>query len=290
MKHNKLAYLFLLPTVLILVVFLVSPMFTGIYFSFQKLSLQGISEFVGFQNYLLLLKENRFLGNLLLTLVYIAGNLFLSLPLAYAAALFVTKRLRGTLLFRAFFLLPWIVAPIVSAVLFRSLVDPTIGPIAQLLETISGKSTVILADTTLALLVIILHSCWRSFPFMMLFLVAGMMTIPNEVYEAAQMDGANSWERFWHITIPLTKVHLIIVLLIISLWTMQDVEGVYALTQGGPGYATEVTAVRLFKEAFINFDLNIASTIGVFLLAIGIIAMTFYLKIVGRGRTEEMNV
>jgi len=279
----KLPYLFLLPGVILLIFFLAVPLISGIYMSFQKISLKGISEFVGFQNYRLLVGEERFRNNLLLSVLYVAGNVGLSVPLAYAAALLITGKLRGTQFFRAIFLTPFIVTPVVSAILFRSMVDPSSGPISTLLEMVAGKRYIILADSTLAMLTIIGHSFWRSFSFVMLFLAAGIATIPTEIYEAAKVDGAGAWARFRSVTFPLTKVHLAIVLLIITMWTVQDAETVYALTGGGPGYSTEVTAVRLFKDAFINFNLSYGATIGVFLLILSAIFMVLYFNLMMRG-------
>jgi len=279
----KLPYLFLLPGVILLIFFLALPLISGIYMSFQKISLAGISEFVGFQNYRLLVGEERFRNNLLLSVLYVAGNVGLSVPLAYAAALLITGKLRGTQFFRAIFLTPFIVTPVVSAILFRSMVDPSFGPITTLLEMITGKRYIILADSTLAMLTIIGHSFWRSFSFVMLFLAAGIATIPTEIYEAAKVDGAGAWARFRNVTFPLTKIHLAIVLLIITMWTVQDAETVYALTGGGPGYSTEVTAVRLFKDAFINFNLSYGATIGVFLLMLSAVFMVLYFNLMMRG-------
>jgi ABC-type sugar transport system permease subunit len=163
------------------------------------------------------------------------------------------------------------------------MVDPSFGPISALLEMITGERYIILADSTLAMLTIIGHSFWRSFSFVMLFLAAGIATIPAEIYEAAKVDGAGAWARFRSVTFPLTKMHLAIVLLIITMWTLQDAETVYALTGGGPGYSTEVTAVRLFKDAFINFNLSYGATIGVFLLMLSAVFMVLYFNLMMRG-------
>ncbi|MCP4406039.1 MAG: sugar ABC transporter permease [bacterium] len=114
---------------------------------------------------------------------------------------------------------------------------------------------------------------------MMLFLAAGLASIPDELYEAAKVDGTNGWQRFWHLTFPLTRVHLAIVMLMISMWTMQDTETIYALTRGGPGYSTEVTAVRMLKDAFVNFNLYRGSVIGVMLIFLSIFFMFFYLRV-----------
>lgn len=281
--HNEIqAYGFLAPTIILIAIFLISPLVTGLMMSLYKTSLSGVTKFIGFKNYWLLLTEGRFINNLKLSLIYVLGNLTISLPLSYILALLITSKLRSASFLRGIFLLPWVVAPIVSAVLFRSLVDPTFGPLSFLVEKISGQPVVILADSVGAMGIVILHSAWRSLPFMALFLAAGMAMIPKELYEAAMVDGASKWKQFFTLTFPLTKIHLIMVLLTITLWTLQDAETVYAMTEGGPGYSTEVMAVRLFKESFINFDLNSGATMGVLLLLLGLIFMIIYIQFIGR--------
>ena len=280
-KHQEQAqaYAMLSPMLLLLAIFLISPMVTGLIMSLYKTSLSGITTFVGLRNFKLLLTEERFLTNLRLTIIYVIGNISISLPLAYVLAMLITKKLRGATLLRGIFLLPWVVAPIVSTVLFRSLVDPAFGPLSLLLEKISGKQIVMLADPFLAMGTIIFHSVWRSLPFMALFLASGMTMIPRETYEAARVDGAGRWKQFTSITFPLTRIHLIIILLTISLWTMQDAETIYAMTEGGPGYSTEVIAVRMFKESFINFNLNNGAAMGILLLLLGATFMFIYTRI-----------
>ena len=147
---------------------------------------------------------------------------------------------------------------------------------------------VILADPTWSMLTVILHSFWRSFPFMMLFLAAGLASIPDEIYEAARVDGTNGWQRFWYLTFPMTRVHLGMVMLVISMWTVQDAETIYALTRGGPGYSTEVIAVRMMKDAFVNFNMYNGAVIGIQLILISIFFMFIYLRLLaGIGGGEE---
>ena len=271
---------------MLLVIFLISPVITGIILSLQKTSFTGEADFTGIRNYTYLFQEERFLQNVGLSLIYVFGNLFLSLPVAYVTALLISSKIRGHRFFRSFYLIPWIIAPVVSAVLFRSLVNPLSGPVSLFVEKITGSQKVFLAGPVLAMLVVIVHSFWRSFPFMMLFLSAGIAAIPKEVYEAAEVDGVNRWNKFRYITFPLTRLHLTIILLIITMWTLQDAETIYALTEGGPGYSTEVTAVRLFKESFINFDLNIGAAIGIILVLVSVFIMLIYLRLTFR---EELS-
>ncbi|MFB0547075.1 MAG: carbohydrate ABC transporter permease, partial [Anaerolineae bacterium] len=239
-RRYRLPYLFLLPTTLLLVSLLGWPLISILYFCLHKTPLSGPSEFVGLGNFQLLFNEARFWDNLAASLKYLIGVLGLSLPVAYLAAVLISGKLRGRGFFRTLFLLPWIIAPIVSSILFRTLLDPYTGPIPALLKFLTGNKYLFLVEPGLAVLTIILHSAWRSFPFEMLLIAAGLTAIPAELYDAAKVDGAGTWAQFRHITFPLTRNQLAIAVLLITIWTLQDAEGVYALTGGGPGYFTEV--------------------------------------------------
>jgi ABC-type sugar transport system permease subunit len=274
-----LPYLYLLSATILLVGLLVLPFVSGIAMSLQSMKLSGEVKWVGLGNFLMLFRESRFSADIRNSLFYILGNILLSTPFAYGAALLITSKFKQAFFFRGIFLLPWIIAPVVSTVLFRSMVDPTTGPVSAFLSLLAHKQIIILSNPTMALVTVIVHSFWRSFPFIMLFLAAGMASIPDELYESAVVDGANSWKRFIHITVPLTSNQLGLSLLMVTIWTLHDAETIYAFTQGGPGYSTETLAVRLFKMSFINFDLNMGATIGVILILISLVFMFFYLKL-----------
>lgn len=283
MRKYMLPYLLLSPTVILLVAFLAVPFFSLFYYGVHKTDLQGVSTYTGLNNFRVLIQEARFIQNLQNTLLYLVGVLVISIPLAYFAASLISSNMAGVGVLRTIFLIPWVLAPVVTALLFKTMLDPTSGPITMLLKWIFGQPVYLTLSPDGAKLVIILHSAWRSFPFEMLLIAAGITSIPVELYEAAKVDGASLWEQFRYITLPLTRVQLFSAILMISVWTIQDAEGVYALTQGGPGYATEVTGVRLFKEAFLYFNISLASSIGIALIVLSIIVMTLYLRILGKG-------
>ncbi|MCP4401623.1 MAG: sugar ABC transporter permease [bacterium] len=286
-KKHRTAYLFLLPTAVLVLGFLISPIVSGTVMSLYKARLSGATKFVGLQNFMKLFNEARFLNNVKLTLLYVLGNILLSTPLAYVAAILITQKMKAANFFRGIFLLPWITAPVVSSLLVLSLLDPSRGLVTTLVKAITGHSVVILANPVLSMFVVILHSFWRSFPFMMLFLAAGLASIPNEIYEAAKVDGTTGWQRFWFLTFPMTRIHLAMVMLVVSMWTAQDTETVYALTGGGPGYSTEVLAVRMLKGAFINFNLYSGAVIGVLLILMSLGFMFVYLRLFAGMGGEE---
>ena len=274
----------ILPSVLILVIFLLGPILAGLFMSLNQTHLNGEVRFVGFENYIQLLTEGgRFFNNLRVTLIYVITNVSLTIPMAYITALLITRSSSLSSFFKSLYLLPWISAPVVSTLMVRSMLDPDIGIIHMIVKALAGHNVYLLNSGTTALVAIVLHSFWRSYPFMMLFLAAGMSTIPNTFYEAAKVDGAGRVKSFIFITLPMTMNQLCIGVLMITIWTLHDSESIYAFTKGGPGYSTEALSVRLFKSSFINFDLNMGSTIGVFLIFLSLFFMFFYLKLMLRG-------
>lgn len=284
MGQKRTSLVMLMPALLILGVFLLIPIVSGIYMSLEQTALSGETQFVGFENYRLLLSEGqRIATNFRVSLSYVIANILLTIPFAYLIAILVTRNSALARFFRSLYLIPWICAPVVSTLMVRSMLDPEMGIIHLMVKYFSGGDVYILNNASYALLVMVLHSFWRSCPFIMLFLSAGMSTIPNEFYEAATIDGAGKIKSFFYLTLPLTSNQLCIGVLMVTIWTIQDSESVYALTKGGPGYSTETLAVRLFKSSFVNFDLNSGAVIGILLILLSLIFMTLYLKVLLKG-------
>lgn len=284
-KQTLTATALVLPALVLLVGFLLLPLALGIWSAFEMTDAQGVTRFVGGRLFGILARETRFRADLWRSVVYVVGNVGLSFVLGYAAALVVTRPVRGAGFVRTLVLIPWITPPVVSAVLFRSLVDPAQGPVSHAVQGLLGKDFLILGNAQSAMITVIFHSVWRSFPFIMLILAAGIAAIPREIFESAAVEGCGPLRRLRYITLPLTKVHCAIVLLIVTMWTIQDAEGVYALTAGGPGNGTEVLALRLFREAFLNFDLHMAAAVGVVLLSVSAVFAALYLSVVGGKRS-----
>ena len=283
MRQNWLAYALLAPLVIILLAFLLLPFMSLFYYGFQRVELNGDTAFAGLRNFRILFGEERFKQNLLNTFIYLFGTLAISVPLAYFAAMLISSNRRGVGVLRTLFLIPWVLAPIVTAVLFKTMMNPSSGPVTLGLKAILGYPVYFTLTEGGARALIILHAAWRSFPLMMLLIAAGITSIQPELYESARVDGAGMWEQFRFITLPLTRLALFSAVLLISVYTIQDAEGVYALTQGGPGYGTEVLGVRLFKEAFLYFNIGLASAIGIVLIVISISLIIFYLRLLGSG-------
>ncbi|NQT83717.1 sugar ABC transporter permease [bacterium] len=275
-KRQIAPTLLFLPAFSLLILFWCVPLIPGLGLAFRSPGPEGV--WPSLINYSRLLGELTFRRNLLLSLIYVVGVVGSATPIAYVASLLMTRNIRSLKWSRSLLLIPWVVPPVVSSLIFRNMAWAEIGPLTKLYRLISGQPGLLpLQDSSWAMATIILHSFWRSVPVMTLFLAAGIATIPREFHEAAQTDGATSLQRFWHITFPLTRMHLAVGMLLITAFTLQDAETVYALTGGGPHHGTEVAAVRLFKEAFDYGQFAIAAAIGSFLLAAGLCFMLLYL-------------
>lgn len=277
-----LAYIFLTPLVLFLVLMMLLPLLSGLQLSFLDRS----GDFVGLTNFKLFIGEPRFTSNLMVTVQYVAINVTLVILLGLLAAHLITEKSRFVNFIRPLYLIPWIIPPVASSILFKTLYDANTGPVPLLIKKLTGLTIMPLASADWSLTAVIIHDFWRSFPFAMLFLAAGLTTIPHTVFEAATIDGASRWKQFTAITVPMMRTHIFIVTLMVTNSTMQSSESIYSLTKGGPGYATETIAVRMFKDAFIYFDINTGATMGMFLLGASGIFMLLYSRLL---KTQEEN-
>lgn len=273
----------LAPSMALLLAFLVLPFFYLFYWSTFDYKIGVSNEFVGAENFTSLLGEERFRNNIRYTLTYVIGNLAISVPIAYFGAVMVSAGIRGAGVLRTFLLIPWVLAPIVTALMAKTLLNPFDGPLIDVIAWVNGGERIYPTTTaTGAMIVLIVHAAWRSFPLIMLLLAAGMSAIDPQVYEAAQVDGAGRWQQFRRITVPLTKAPLLSGVAAISFFTLHDAEGAFGLTGGGPGNATEVMGVRILKEAFTSGNIGRGATVGVALVVVSVVLLTVLALVLGR--------
>lgn len=273
-RDSIAAYLFLLPITVILLTFMFWPILECFLRSVQG----GAGEFVGLKHFRLFMTETRFRNNVRNTLVYVSAAVALIIPVGLLAAHLITDDSRMVKILRPLYLIPWVIPYVCSSILFRSMFNGQ-GPISRIIYLISGDQVLFLSNPKYAIVVIIMHQFWRAVPFAMLFMAAGLTTIPTGLYEAASIDGANGWKQFLYITLPILKPHIFIVTLMVTNGALQDAESIWTITGGGPGTATETLALRLFKDSYKNFDLNSASVLGVVLLLIACVFIFIYGRI-----------
>jgi len=279
---KALPYFLISPGVIFVGLLLIYPMISGIVSSFftQHSLTTSDRTFAGFEHYGALFSDGIFKGafwNTLIWTVCVVGGQYL---IGLIVALLLNEEIPGRGIFRSLILIPWIVPMIAAGLTWKWIYSSQFGILNHILMKIGLISEPIdwLGDSSYALFSVLAVSVWKGIPFVAIVLLAGLQSIDREMYEAANISGANLWQRFWYITLPSLKgVSLVIVTLTI-IWSFNQFDLVYLMTKGGPSNSTQLIPVYSYLNAFNFFKMNYAaaiSTIGVLLLSVFAI---FYLK------------
>lgn len=263
-RSSVLAYGLLAPSLFGVVTFLLLPILVVVWLSLYRWDLLGPLRFVGLANWRSVLTDSGFGNSLIVTAIFVAIVVPTQTVLGLAVASMLARLLPGTGFFRTVFVLPWICAPLAIAVLWRWILAPTDGAVATLL----GHSIEWLSDPTFALPLVSAVVVWMNVGYNSLLFLAGLLAIPNDIHAAARTDGANAWQRFWRITLPMLRPTMFFVLVTGIVSTAQVFDTVYALTDGGPGGSTDLVAHRIYAEAFGSAAIGRASVMAVVLFVI----------------------
>jgi len=266
-----LGYAMLAPSLFGVAAFLVLPMLVVLWLSLQKWDLLGSISYVGLDNWRSVLTDPTFGRSLLATAGFVTLVVPVQTVLGLVAAAMLTRRLPGSGSFRTVYAVPWICAPLAIAVLWRWLLAPTDGAVNRLL----GQRVEWLTDPSLALPVVSAVTVWTNVGYVALFFTAGILAIPAEIHLAARMDGANAWQRFRHITLPMLRPTMFFVLVTGIVSAAQAFDTVYALTGGGPQHRTDLVAHRIYQEAFGAAAVGRAAVMAVILFLILLAATVF---------------
>jgi len=273
----------LAPTVLILIGLVLYPFFYAIWLAFTDKTVGSPGQFVGFKNFAYVLAWPQFTTAVWNTVVFTVCAVAMKFVLGMAVALVLNQQIRGRNFFRAFLLLPWAMPAFVVYLVWRWLYDPLSGLINYALIDLGLIATPIafLSERSTAMLSVIVAHVWRNFPFYAISFLAGMQTISQELYDAAQVDGASRAQQFRHITLP-GLYHIIgVVVLLTTIWTANAFEPVYLLTGGGPSDATMVYTMLVYVMGMMNLRLGEAaavSTLFLPLLIALVLAVTILLQ------------
>ncbi len=247
----RIALPFLAPIVILLLTFIAWPFLRAVYISMTARSVGREVRFVGFENYVRLWKDPFFRQAVHNTFVFTGGAIFLKFVAGLCAALLLNAQQRFRNVLTGMVLLPWVIPSVVQALSWKSIYDPLFGglnPIFQMLGLID-KPLSWLADPRLAMPCVILVNVWAGIPFFTVNFLAGLQAIDRELYEAAEVDGANAWDRFVNITLPGLRYVIAVTTLLSTIWTFNNFETIYLLTSGGPGGATRVYSIMAYELA-----------------------------------------
>ena len=283
-RFVALPYWLLLPALILMLTIFIYPFATGFYYSLKNGTMLVSGAFVGLSNYLALFSNPDF-GHALLfsaefSLFGVAGSYLLGLGLA----ILLNKDVPARGFFRVALLVPWIIPSIVSMVSWRWLIADETGLVNIILGLFGIRPIYFLSTEGLAIFSVIVIKIWRSFPFMMLSILAALQTIDRDLYEAAQIDGAGRWQGFRYVTLPHLMNISIVLWILMTIWSVNDFETPYLLTGGGPSFATENLIVLAYRLTFRRDDVGSGAAVAFFTL---VILMILALLLLRRQREQE---
>jgi multiple sugar transport system permease protein len=278
-RQNFLALAFLLPALLYVLAVTFYPAFYAVQVSLHDTKYFVVGEFVGLKHYLRFLGEAEGRNNILRSLIYMGGSVALALPLGLTLAVLLNKPIRLRTFYRGAIIVPWLISQIATALLWGWLVNPQYGPIPYFLVQMSGVRLEVLGDPQGAMATLIAANVWRSFPLPTLLFLAALQAVPQDMLDAAVVDGATGLRRFWYVILPVIRNTALISFILLTLHYFNMVTLPLVLTGGGPVGATDVMALRIFREGFSFYRLDIASAVAVTVFLMNLIFSLVYLRI-----------
>jgi len=276
-------YTLISPAVFLMLVLLAYPFALAVYISLTDRILGEPGKLIWFRNFIKLLQDSLFLQTVWNSFIYTASTVCLKMILGIILALLLNQEIPHRNLVRGALLLPWIVPTSLSVLTWLWMFDSLFSVVNYILLGLGLISRKIpwLGDPFWAMVSVIIVNTWRGLPFFAISFLAGLMTIPRELYEAAETDGARGFRKFWHITLPLLQPVIAVVVLFSTIWTFADFQIVYILTHGGPINATQIFATMAYDVALVAGRIGEGSAISLFLfpaLLFVIILMLRYLR------------
>jgi multiple sugar transport system permease protein/sn-glycerol 3-phosphate transport system permease protein len=267
---------FILPSLAGVILFLLLPVVVVLLLSLAKWNFLQPPAWAGFGNFVTMTRDDHVFHALLISAYYVLWNIPVQTVIALGLAMLLNRRLPGMGVYRALFVLPYMSTPVAMAVVWGWLFNAQNGMINHLLAVVGITGPNWLGDQATALPVIAMIATWQYAGYNMLFFLAGLQTIPPQLYEAAGIDGASAWGKFRRITLPLLNSTMLFVLVTDVIGSFQVFDQVYVLTQGGPGSATNVINYQIYTTAFQNFDVGSASAMS--LLLFGVILLVTFIQ------------
>lgn len=285
-KKAREGYAFILPGFLYMIVILGYPLVYNVWLSFRNVNVKTFSSqtdvFVGMQNYIDLFHNATFLLVLKNTFVFTFWCLLFQFTIGFLMALFFSKKFTLSGPIRGMILVAYMMPMSVTALLGKNMFDKSSGVINDLLMRIGLISAPVdwLLQPATAMAAVIAMNCWVGIPFNMLLLTSGLTGISTEVLEAAEVDGANRWQRFWHVTFPLLQSAILAVLTLGFIYTFKAFDLMFIMTSGGPLNATDVLGTYAYNLSFKQYEFSKGSAVAMVLFVILFVIGLFYLKMV----------
>lgn len=277
LKQNYFFYLMILPTLLYLLIFQIYPIIETVRISFTNWHLtdQSSGGYVGFANYTRLFTQDSNFWTLFRNSVFwVLGSTVLQYFFAIPISILLNQKMRARGLWRGLMMVPWVTPMVIAGLIWRWMFEGNYGLFNQLL----GTDIVWLADSSTVWICLLIVSTWKGIPYATLMFLAGLQGIPGDLYEAAYVDGAGPFRRFWHITLPLLSPVIMVTALTSMVATWTKFETIWTMTSGGPGYTTSILPVYIYMKAFRSFEMGVGSAVAVVAMLVMTIFIIIYLK------------
>lgn len=273
-------WVFMAPAAVILGAMLAYPIFYTVQISFARFDLMTFSavEWIGWENYAEVLDDYRFWSSMKVTLVYLVFALPLQIALGFGIAFLINAKWKGRGMVRALFLIPMVVAPVVAGGIWRMILDPLWGIVNWGLGLIGLGPMDWFGDANLAMASIIIIDTWRWTPFVVLIATAALLALPRDIFEAAEIDGANWWSMLWTITLPLLVPIIAATFVVRWLGAVKMFDIALAATYGGPGGATNVINLFIYEEAFRSLRFAESAAMAVIVLVLTMVLTGIFLR------------
>ena len=275
-KNKILPYFLVAPQIIITLVFFIWPAFMALYQSVLQEDPFGLSTvFIGLDNFKYIFTDPIYLNSIKVTMVFSFSVAAIAMSVALFLAVLADRAIRGATTYKTFIIWPYAVAPVAAAVLWYFLFNPTVGMISYFLKAI-GIDWNFTLNGTQAMILVIFAAAWRQISYNFLFFLAGLQAIPKPFIEAAAIDGASPWRRFWTIAFPLLSPTVFFLLVMNLVYAFFETFGIiHAITEGGPNAATNIMVFKIYHDVFESLDLGGSAAQSVILM-IGVILLTVF--------------
>ncbi|BDR52184.1 sugar ABC transporter permease [Bombiscardovia nodaiensis] len=271
-KHIAAPMTLIFPAVVLYLIFFIWPAAIGLYYSFTNYKGMPKYKTVGLKNYTTLLADHDFWAALLRTFEFIICSVPLNVCISLLAAILVTSRKAiGHTLARTLFFIPWLVSPIITGLIWRWMFGEGFGIVNQVIQSFGGHGLRWATDANLSFAVLVLAGVWAGMAFNMLLFITALKNVPESLYEAASLDGANAWQRFVNVTLPGIAPTMFMVVLLGTIGGIKEFAMVQALNGGGPGTSNRLVVQYIYETGFSNSRIGYASAASMILLVILVI-------------------
>jgi ABC-type sugar transport system permease subunit len=283
-NDRRLGYALVAPVVILLLAITAYPLIYNVWnaFHFDNLSYGGLPhKFVGWANFTAMFESSAWVSALQRTVIFTVVTIVFDMVVGLGLALMMNREFRGRGFLRASILVPWAVPTVVSAVLWKTMFDPSSGFVDYILAAFHpawGSLAWVNANEWRAWAAIFIADSWKNIPFVAILLLAGLQVIPNDVYEAARIDGASWWQTFTRVTLPMLKPAISVALIFRTLQALLVFDVIYILTNGGPGSSTESLSYLLYNTFIINTDFGLGGAMSIILVLLALAVSFVYVR------------